>query len=584
MLTQNRSIMKSKLLTLTSCLIAASSIIGTSCVDHDYDLTKDIDLTISIGGSEFAIPGGKTEEIQLSKILKVEEGQTVKIDPKTGDYYMLQYGDPSNTSLFVEGFSMSTPIIEPIEESLEFTPLTTRSSEITFTSSILPNTKSYFNIETGVLPDEIKSLSLIEVDFTVNLRFTYTSYNINKLRTQNIQIAFPDYLVSTDLTNGIKTIEDVELIDGHPLNVSIRIQAIKVSPSNILTGIGGGIALLFQDKIDYSGNFIVSENDLRITTDEIKANLSIEASIDKIEALSVTGIIKPDVDISISPIDLDNLPDYLTNNDVMLDIKNPMILFNVANNTPISASVSGSFTSIYYNNYTNVTASFHVPEVKANETQDYCLSPINPDLPNYEWIEMANLPSLITRIPHEIDTDVKATPLDNTSTVELNQTYYIETNYGMCVPFVYGDNMNIVYTDTISGWNKDIQKYSAVQINATGYVINKIPLNLHISATAIRVNDMGEHEPLTGVQIVVSVNNVVDGEIELGNTTTGSKTAVLIEIKEVIPNAIKQLDGLILTATCNSKGVGEARLNENQTFQLIDVKLKVPGGLILDLN
>ena len=95
---------------------------------------------------------------------------------------------------------------------------------------------------------------------------------------------------------------------------------------------------------------------------------------------------------------------------------------------------------------------------------------------------------------------------------------------------------------------------------------------------------MGEHEPLTGVQIVVSVNNVVDGEIELGNTTKGSKTAVLIEIKEVIPNAIKQLDGLILTATCNSKGVGEARLNENQTFQLIDVKLKVPGGLILDLN
>ena len=210
-------------------------------------MTKDIDLTISIGGSEFAIPGGKTEEIQLSKILKVEEGQTVKIDPKTGDYYMLQYGDPSNTSLFVEGFSMSTPIIEPIEESLEFTPLTTRSSEITFTSSILPNTKSYFNIETGVLPDEIKSLSLIEVDFTINLRFTYTSYNINKLRTQNIQIAFPDYLVSTDLTNGIKTIEDVELVNEHPLNVSIRRQAIKVSPSNISTGIGGGIALLFQD-------------------------------------------------------------------------------------------------------------------------------------------------------------------------------------------------------------------------------------------------------------------------------------------------------------------------------------------------
>ena len=576
--------MKSKLAALTTALITASSIIGTSCVDNGYDLTKDIDLTIAIGGSEFAIPGGKTEEIQLSKILKVEEGEIVKIDPATGNYYLLQDGEPSNASVYVEGFYLSNPDINPIVETLQFSPSFTRSSNLTFSSSLLPNTSSYFEIVTGLLPSEIKSLSMIEVNVTVNLRFSYTSYNIQKLRAQNIQIAFPDYVVSSDLNNGVKTIEDVELIDGQPFNVIVRIQGIKVSPSNILTGIGGGMALQFKGDVDYSGTFIVNEEDLWITTDEIKASLRIETNISKIEALNATGVVKPDIDINISPINLDDIPDYLSNHDVKLDIKNPMVLFNIDNNTPISASVGGSFTSIYFNDYSNVTASFNVPNVKANTTQDYCLSPINPNLSQYEWIEVSSLPSLITRIPHAIDIDVNVAPSDEETTVTLDRTYHIKTNYSICVPFVYGDDMNIVYTDTISGWHKDIKKYTVKQINATGNAINKIPLNLNIAAVPLKVNSKGEHEILNGVDITVIVNNVVDGAIAAGNIAVGGKTPVVVEIKETIPNAIKELDGLVITASGNSKGVDEATLNANQTFQLTDVKLKVPGGLTMDLN
>ena len=47
--------MKLKLKALTTLLIASTSFINYSCIDHDYDLTKNIDMTIAIGGNEFAI-------------------------------------------------------------------------------------------------------------------------------------------------------------------------------------------------------------------------------------------------------------------------------------------------------------------------------------------------------------------------------------------------------------------------------------------------------------------------------------------------------------------------------------------------
>lgn len=41
--------MKKKHLKLGSCALMASLLTLSSCVDNDYDLTKDIDLTIQVG-------------------------------------------------------------------------------------------------------------------------------------------------------------------------------------------------------------------------------------------------------------------------------------------------------------------------------------------------------------------------------------------------------------------------------------------------------------------------------------------------------------------------------------------------------
>lgn len=39
-----------------------------SCVDNKYDLDKDIDMTVNVGGEHLTIPAGSSDTAYLSKI------------------------------------------------------------------------------------------------------------------------------------------------------------------------------------------------------------------------------------------------------------------------------------------------------------------------------------------------------------------------------------------------------------------------------------------------------------------------------------------------------------------------------------
>lgn len=575
--------MRPKHYLFTSTFLVVLLIIGNSCIDHDYDLTKNIDLTISVGGSEFAIPGGKTEEIKLSKILKVEEGDLVKIDPATGNYYLLQTGDPSTTLVDIPGFNIPKPSISPIERELSFDNTSMRVAGRELTANIGDNAKTSFQL-TATLPKEIISLSQVYLDANLSIRMSFNSNAVNKLNLKKITFNLPHYVVSTDLVDGSKVIENQILNKGGSFVTNIIIQSLLITPDKLIGNPDGTLSLIIEGEIVLSGTVSINEDDISAGTTTVSASLATDITFENIDPTSVTGVVNPEINVNIAPVQLNDLPDYLSNEEVKLDITNPMVLFDINNETPVAATIKGNLVSTYQGNYNDVTVPFAIPEIKGEANQAFCLSPINPSLNNTQWIEVSTLPSLITRIPHEIQVDVKANAIQKETTIALNTDYTITTNYSVNVPFAFGDKMTIVYTDTMSGWHEDIKKYSVKKIIATGYAINKIPLNLNLTAVAVRVNSTGELEELPGVTATVKVEGVENNIIPSGDITAGTKVPVKVEITDVTPGAIKQLDGLILNAVADSKGVNEGILNENQTFQLTDVRLKVPGGLTIDLN
>lgn len=66
---------------------------NVSCVDSKYDLDKDIDMTINVGGEYLTLPVGSTDTAFLSKIIEVEEGDILQPDAATRVYHLTKTDD-----------------------------------------------------------------------------------------------------------------------------------------------------------------------------------------------------------------------------------------------------------------------------------------------------------------------------------------------------------------------------------------------------------------------------------------------------------------------------------------------------------
>lgn len=595
--------MKNKHLKLISCALMASLFSMSSCVDNDYDLTEDIDLTIAIGGSEFAIPGGETDPIKLSKILDIETDGIVKVDGD-GNYYLLQKGTESNTSISVEGFSVASPYINPI--------LIHPDIQLPVVSGIpIPSGEKYpaelekdkYNASFGLilpddqgnkLPGELKSASYIKVDLYANLDFSLEQDIVNAMWLDNISIEFPGYFISNQLNNGVLTITTQEVKKATGYHKQIHITAIdlnKLDKGEEGTGIQNG-KLDIKGIVKINGTVSVLSDDINNASSSSEVELKATITLGDMIVNAVTGIVDPEINISINPVKLSDLPDFLSDEQVTLDVQNPMVFFMANNQTPVKAIANGVITS--YKIYDNGSeeqlgdpqkpVTFHL-ELAKEKDQKFCLSPKQPEnLGETKWVGVEYLSTLITKIPDEFRFDIDAHAAEEATEIQLNHKYSIATDYEVNVPFVFGDNLSIVYKDTVDGWNSDLKDYEIKQVKATADVINQIPLGLNFTAVALQLNAKGESVPLNDVSAVVKVNGDENGIIGAGTKNSPKNTPIVIEITELKAGAVKKLDGLAFKAVAVSKGNSGHQLNENQTLQLKNVKLKVPGGVKVDLN
>lgn len=99
-----------KVNTLQGLLIM--SLLGiTACVDDAYDLSKDVDMTITVGGENLSIPGSNTDLITLEKIFDLAPESDVKADAN-GNYALTMSGEGSESSVNVENVTIEGSEIE----------------------------------------------------------------------------------------------------------------------------------------------------------------------------------------------------------------------------------------------------------------------------------------------------------------------------------------------------------------------------------------------------------------------------------------------------------------------------------------
>ena len=77
----------------------------------------------------------------------------------------------------------------------------------------------------------------------------------------------------------------------------------------------------------------------------IQMTMDTEFRIDEIQLTQVTAKVNPEINVSIDPIAINNLPDFLQDEQVRIDMTDPKIYLTVSNTSPIEVNFSGTLKS-----------------------------------------------------------------------------------------------------------------------------------------------------------------------------------------------------------------------------------------------
>lgn len=572
--------------------ICALGLIGlNSClkVDETYDLEKDFDMTITVGG-DLTVPGSSTEKIVLGDLLDLEENSVIRVNNASGDYFLVQEGDRNYTNVNVPGVD--------IDMLGSFTGVNVSGSVPPFSNGSNNEAKITFNddIDINVFRDgvtsDIKDITGADTYCEdTYLMFPKTGVEFNARLDEGYTLIFPDYIeVESNekdwKVEGNKMI--LNKVGGLEIDEYTRIY-FQITGVNFKDENGNKVndaKFEYNDnEIDNSsiklGGAVKLDGDIFVSAkNSYGGNINLGANIHSENMIfrSVTAVVDPKVDIEIDPIRIDDLPDFLSDNNVVLDLTDPRIYITLTNPSPVSVNVNATLKS-YKNNISQGTAALENINIPKN-CEDYTIC-VNQnkdrwdDTDNMMYVKVDNMSDLIKNIPDRIEiTDVVTSVVPEEVTIDLDRNYRIITDYKVDTPLQFGPDTRIEYTENMDGWDADLEDMEFDRVEASMNVINEIPLGVRMTAKAIDVDGN------------VLENVKVDMDVEIKAGAIGAPTEQNVKFTLTTDDGkIAGLDGIEISVVATvDNSVSDVTLNENQTMQFTEIKLKLIGGITMDLN
>lgn len=599
-----------------NCLLLSALGLTTACVDNSYDLTKDIDLTITVGG-DLTTPGNSSEEITLDDLFDVDY-ETSDLDTlDNGDFVLCVNGDPTSSSVKVN------------DVTVDRSEATKSSKMLTFTSDMLVQGETStmaiedlnpeWQLKNNDIPEDVIDLEYAD-DIQHNdvvLRLETEGNTKGVILKKGLRFTFPSYLqvalteaftsqwFALSQVNGqtVMTLKNDYRLASSGADWKVNINRIYFkSTGNVTVPAGEGFLaatantkakVLFNVEIPVDGDVAVKAQDFPAGSSEVNFRLVSHVVSNEMAMGRVRAKVNPDIDFTVSEVTIEDLPDFLTDNDVNADLTNPQVLLRVNNQSEVDVNLQAELHSYKEGNKLQTvvlgtdinTVNSKTIRLKASTENLLCISPLNENVPNgYTWVQVENLPDLIRTIPDLIKVEnVEAKVLQQFYTVELGVNKEVHTDYDLNAPLEFGKEFSIVYKDTLDGWSEDIEKYEMKELEVSLSAINRIPLNLDLSAMAI---DAQGH-------VMDDVLVETDGFIAAGTKTEPNTKVLTFTLKKKDGTRIKNLDGLILRLDGKAfRGEDQSQsdtwesqtLNASQTLKLDDLKLRIKGGVTMDLN
>lgn len=612
-------------------LCAGSAFLTTACVDNSYDLSEDLDLTMGLGSNGLSVPMGNVEKIYLNDILSVDE--SVKLDA-ANQYYLVEDGTTNfdftidNVTTKVDNPTLRT---DPGKPALPFNTVCEILHAAGVSSIPVPADKIFSGEAEGTesmdfsvsdISSDIKvihSVSFTPLKVSLSLEWFKSNaalkFDLKELK--DVEITLPSILHVVEgsvsegwtLTEGNKLVAHSVAFNGANMKeiVSFMIDQaqlkdrstiengeLSISPEVLHIKMKGGADFVS------TGSFTMTSNDYMDVRLYIKVGTPGANNKTNVYVTSAKGVFDPLINPDVESIDIaSELPDFLKDPEVRVNVSNPTLKFNVypKNNVQIPADVDfyatlhsikdgqdqvspvefPKYTRLYKN--TSNVIYFH------QDAAPYDPTGLETDAPGkkVQTKKVDNISSLINVLPDRIEVDLGANGNDKhirvvgENEVALGQKYSQAVDYTIYVPFEFKNGVTIVYTDETDGMNEDLKDYAADGIQISAEAENTIPLDLKATISAYDMYD----NLIPGIQF-----EEVDVKAGGGTDATAVTTALTIKATLTDPNLLKKLDKLEFKINAASEATSNAthKLVSTQYVQLKNVKLKLVGQIVADFN
>lgn len=546
-----------------------------SCVTDDFDLSKDVELSVNFAPDGFTVGGSNSVDIPLSEVIELSDSGQLKADTLTGDYYFYKMGDDMEpTEVIIGQGSLCGGTDQELNYRFKSGGVRVTTADRFGMCDLRFSTKLNIDYEPDKTGESIQDIhylvspTKIEIytefsevaDFTDNVTLTYSVPSFYDLKD-------PSQLTETLLIDDLR---------GQHYHV-IELEGVNFKKTDLAAGEvcyydADNYVLVMKGTIGITGEAKIKLEDYNKTADPM---MNAHISVGTLGVMEVTGRFKKTETVQIDPITFDDLPDFIRDEEVVIDVENPIVRMTLKNEVPAKVNMNAVMTAFkddrkiadlkvgdeYGTDKIIFDGAPFEQDVNHTKETTVWITRIPIEVPEGEKnVVVSNMMQLISKMPDRIEVlaDVSTDPSE-VVTLTLAKEYYASPSYELWAPLKIGPKMKIVYTKDMEDLHKDLKDTNVGEIVFKGDVTNNIPLELTLKMTPLDENG----NELTGIEI--DVPQPIPGE---------GKKSIEFRMRNNAANDMQKVDRITVKAYAeSSEAMAGKYLNVNQNLRIDNAKI-----------
>lgn len=567
---------KKPYLTGLALLSGCSLMLLSGCIDSDYDLS-DIDTETEIRVNDLVLPVN-IDQMTLDDVISIDKDSKLKIID--GKYAVVVEGEFHSGEIKISKITSKAPVME--SNTVSLSPRNAgRAAAYEFD---VPSFSSDFAYRDDHIDGAIKSLIEVEThNFSISLLFSMPAMQslTSTMTLSDLRIQLPRGLETADsrydASTGIFTVDEAK---GTPERVAVRLDISGFDIANT-----GAVFNASARTFDFKGRVTVMSAVMSFDniSGSLPADLSLttEYDLSQLDVATVTGDIVYNVDdFNVDPIDLSDMPKFLSQGETNLILDNPQIYLTINNPMGMNGAIASTGLTLTAErdgerprDFNLDKGRFDIDHTMGDGPYKFCISPRVPATyyPGYENAtheDFTTLSDVLSGkgLPKRITVTADAPRFEGYPVKKLPIGQTIESIAGKYVffaPLALEAGSSIVYTKTTDGWGSE--DLDAVTIET-------------LEVTATITSDIDQAVRITGYPIDAQGHPIGDVVIE------GAEIPAMAEDYPITirtTGEVTNLDGFVYVVTTISKG--SEQLRPDQHIILKNIRAKASGKYVKEL-